>query len=163
MQYQTTSVGRTLPWTSEGAFRQPKTFAALFRASAAQHRQLDVGEQVVLQPENKSTRWQPAVVAKKGLLGSYIVEKPNGGRTLRRNRRHLRPSSAAQRPLSREDSELANGREDMDQGETPSNGDPIPPSDGDPIVTEPAPLVSGGELRTRSGRVSKPPDRLSYN
>ena len=121
-------------------------------ALAAQHRQLDVGEKVMLQPENKSTRWQPAVIAKKGPQDSYFVEKPNGS-TLRRNRRHLRPSSAAQTPSS-EDFELSDGCCDVDQGETLAAGDPI--------AAEPVAPVPDRELRTRSGRVSKPPDRLLY-
>ncbi|UYV60392.1 SLC38A11 [Cordylochernes scorpioides] len=77
---------------------------------------------------------------------SYMVDTPVG--TLRRNRFHLRKGYAVQYPA--------------DPSNTTFSGEELVENEKTPVVDYPSNDSEDGQIRTRSGRIVKPVDRLHY-
>ena len=116
-------------------------------SSATEHKPLEVGEPVMVQPHIKQAKWQPAIVTKSGLEETIMLHKPGSQKDIRRNRRHVRPSAAARHMQQQQQSEVDSGDSISDGGAESDVGGPLSPPK---------------KVRTRSGRVSKPPDRYGF-
>lgn len=102
---------------------------------------LKTGEQVLMQSSKGSTHWIPAVVLRKlNKPRTYLVTCQ--GQEYRRNRKHLRQCTKAERV-----------------GNEPHHNDRAADGDNDSDANGYSELV---EKHTRSGRLSKPPSRYGY-
>ena len=112
--------------------------------------ELDIGDHVRLQDMHNNKWSQSGVIRKKLPNRSYLVEISNG-EIRRRNRRHLR--LAPQRRDEQIQWPTQMDSDSDDNADDSAGGTPVqlaePPADPGPP-----------SLRTRSGRISKPPDRL---
>ena len=116
--------------------------------SARQLPELTPGQRVTIQDQT-TLKWKPAEVREKlaGVPRSYAVTTPNG-RELRRTRTHIRPA-----PQNNIEVEPDTVEQTVVQGTT------------NPTVAISAPAENQatalpGSYVTRSGRISKPPERL---
>ena len=105
--------------------------------------ELVVGQPVRARISPKST-WKPAIVQQNIAPRSYIINA--NGRNYRRNRVDIR-NTMEQQDIS--ESTESTRQESIVQSNEPPSATASIPSDGHAI--------------TRSGRISKPPDRLNYN
>ena len=96
---------------------------------------LTTGDHVRVQKEGK---WDPAIVTQKHNERSYTVKTNDG--EYRRNRLHLNKS--------------------FEQPDNEYHSTPVPNQSQETSVTSPSSKVNG-QTKTRSGRISKPPDRWS--
>jgi hypothetical protein len=107
---------------------------------------LEEEESVRVQVKSK---WKPAVI--KGKLQaprSYIVQMSNG-QSLRRNRQHIKKQST----------QTSNGAVNLNMSNK------MEPIEDDPVQvkrTDKEEQVQEQQYRTRSGRISRPPDRYSH-
>ena len=114
-------------------------------------KELNIGDHVRLQ-DMHNNRWSQSGVIKKKLPNrSYLVETIYG-EIRRRNRRHLRPGLRWDEQIQRS----TQMDSDLDDNADDSEGTSMQPAEPPPDPVQPASLP-----RTRSGRISKPPDRLN--
>ena len=117
------------------------------------------GDNVRIQPTSSTQRqWKEGTVKEELPNRSYVV-KTNDGSTYRRNRRHLRktrPSMHSQ-PTNLNTKPLRHYVREEDTPQQP------PEQDEDRTVPKPAQESTAEHYQTRSGRVSKPPDRYGGN
>lgn len=113
---------------------------------------LKPGEQVVMKRSDDS-RWEPAtIVEKHSTPRSYTVQNHNNNKVYRRNRKHLKPSSAKFTPREEPEPEIT-----MTNIMEPAASPIISEDDPRPLPTPPPP----GPIMTRSGRTVKLPEKFS--
>lgn len=125
-------------------------------------RPLEIGEAVRLQPLlHHQKEWRPATVSRRLTSRTYEVQTPEG-RTLRRNRLLLRPSRATGSIHGKTDDAVRWHGKSTISDEQPTNSS-LPQSqiNNDNTQTAMAPRDNAQSYVTRSGRVSKPPEKLN--
>jgi hypothetical protein len=129
---------------------------------------------VRLQPINRHQKeWRPAIVATRLSTRTYEVQTPDG-RTLRRNRQLIRPSRTAGTIRNETDitatwnRSTTNNHAEHALSEKSANTTELndhrldKPELCAPMPLKPPDIQQNAEHNTtRSGRVSKPPDRLN--
>ena len=134
---------------------------------------LHPNDEVRMEPSLGSKRWIPAVIVKQhSEPRSYVVRSRDTGDTYRRNRRHLRKSTSVAneganlyRPFIEADNatcEVSDGPSGLSNLKPPDTdaARSVELPEPDRAVTPPRPTVSPCVTRTRSGRISRRPDKL---
>ena len=126
---------------------------------------MERGENVVMRHDNK---WKHGTVERKHETPRSYVVQTHDGRKYRRNRKHIRPTKSVPTRVEPEEIVIPDmQQQSTSNGHTHLNNETTEPFESQPTQqrdqqpTKTPDIVEKSPYKTRSGRISKAPDRYS--